>query len=106
MGKLVSIVLNELSLFKSHHGGIKEVIDITNPTDKCIVIDGLPNKDKCTYCIHTKEGWVVFSKEYTNDDLVYPSIYGILSRKLDIDVFASASVHGIDVKDIDDLFED
>lgn len=106
MEKMVSNILNELSNFISHHGGLNEVTSVSNPVNKYVVIDGLPTKDKSTYCIHTSFGWIVFSRHYTEDSIVYPSAYGILSVKMDIDVFADAQLHGIHVDDIDSLFKD
>ena len=92
--------LNSVTLFHSTRAGIKEVVDNTSPENKYIVIDELPNKQRATYCIHTKEGWIVYSKEYCDNETIYPSVYGILFRKLDIDQFSNASLHGMPIDDV------
>lgn len=102
----VSKLLAKLSLFHSHKGGVKEVVDNNNPEHKCIVIDELPDRTRATYCIFTSKGWIVFSRKYTDSNTIYPSIYGLLFRKLDIDKFSEASLHGISIDDIDDICKD
>lgn len=105
MEKIHSNFLNQLSLFKVHHGGLKDIVDNDNPEHPMVVIDQLPNRNRATYCIHTKEGWIVFSKEYNSDNIVFPAIYGILFKKLDIDRFSEASLHGMSVDDLYSLCE-
>lgn len=103
MATLVSDILGELNLFHSHKGGVKEVVDNNSPTHKCIVIDELPTKNMATYCIFTGEGWIVFSRRYTEPDIVYPSVYGLLFGILDIDTFSESSFHGMTIGDIDNV---
>ena len=106
MENLVPDFINQLSLFKSHHGGIKEIVDITNPEHRYVVIDELPNRFSATYCIHTSQGWIVFSKEYSSQTTVKPLIYGILFKKMDIDLFSEASLKGMDIGDIYKICEE
>lgn len=103
MATLVSDILGELSLFHSHKGGIKEVVDNDSPSRKYVVIDEMPKKNMATYCIHTTHGWVVFSRTYTEPDILYPSVYGLLFKILDIDTFTDASFHGMSIGDIDNV---
>lgn len=106
MEETISKLLNQLSIFHSHKGGVKEVIDNNNPQHKCVVIDSLPDRTRATYCIFTPEGWIVFSRAYDNKDVVYPSIYGLLFRKLDIDTFSEASLKGMSIDDINNACKD
>ena len=106
METLVPNFHNRLDIFHTAHSGIKDVIDNTQPEYKYVVIEELPNKDRATYCVHTPEGWVVYSKLYRNKDVVYPSIYGLLFRKLDIDQFSEASINGMSIDTIYKICEE
>ena len=89
--------------FRDYCGGIKQLLD-SDPTHPYYVINATPNKNSSTFCIKTKEGWVVFTKEY-GKDLIYPTSYGILNRLLDMEGYCEAMTYGIAFEKIKPLLD-